>query len=364
MVASGVAPGKVRIDAPPLRCCDDLVLVQAVGIGDGAFALGDADEDRARFPAELRGVVADVAQALHHYALALEARRQPQRAHVVGLRAHLADGEEQAAAGGLAPAVDAALRQRLAGDAAARVELSGMQRRVGVGDPRHLALARAVVGRRHVDAGADEVLLHELVRVAPRDPLQLLDRVVLGLDLDAALGAAVGHVDDRALVGHERGQRHHLFLVHVGGEADAALGRQLVMAVLDAPAVDDFDCAAGTPQREVEAVDAVAAANLRQQPLGVVGEPRGVVEVAVDLVEKRLSRGGHRRALRFQGYRVPELVPLRVPRSARVSPLTRSARIVSARAKLSTVAARALGVSPSLHRRAGRISARYCTGWR
>ncbi len=210
--------------------------------------------------------------------------------------------EEEAAARRFAAAVDAALGERLAGDAADGVELARMERRVGVGNPRHLALAGAVVGRRHVDAGADEVLLHQLVRVAPRDALELLDGVLLRIDLDAALGAAVRHVHDRALVGHERRQGHHLLLVHVRRVADAALGRQLVMAVLDAPAVDDLDRAVGAPEREVEAVDAVAAANLCQQAFGVVGEAGGVVEVSGHLIEERLGRH-HRVGLRVTGYR-------------------------------------------------------------
>ena len=137
--------------------------------------LGDGDDQRAGLAAELRGVVADVAEPLDDDALALEARRQAERLHVVGVRARLADGEEQPAAGGLAAAAHAALGDRLAGDAAERVELPGMQRRVGVDDPGHLALAGAVVGRRHVDAGADEVLLDQLVGVAAGDALELLD---------------------------------------------------------------------------------------------------------------------------------------------------------------------------------------------
>jgi hypothetical protein len=188
------------------------------------------------------------------------------------------------------------LRQRLAGHAANGVELPRMQGGVGVGHPRHFPLARAVVGRGHVDARADEVLLHQLVGVAARDAFELVDRVRRRFDPDAALGAAVRHVDDGALVGHERGERHDLFLVHVGREADAPLRGQLVMAVLHAPAMDDLDGAGGAPQREVEAVDAVAAPDLCQQPLGILREPRGVVEVAGHLVEERLVRGSHRRS--------------------------------------------------------------------
>jgi hypothetical protein len=41
---------------------------------DGAFALGERNDDRTLLPAELRGVIADVAQPLHDDTLAVEAR--------------------------------------------------------------------------------------------------------------------------------------------------------------------------------------------------------------------------------------------------------------------------------------------------
>jgi hypothetical protein len=45
-----------------------------------------------------------------------------------------------------------------------------------------------------------------------------------------------GHVADRALVGHERGQRHDLVLIDHAAVADAALQGLAVVAVLGAPA--------------------------------------------------------------------------------------------------------------------------------
>ena len=59
--------------------------------------------------------------------------------------------------------VDAALVDGLAGDAGGGVEVGvadGVG--IGVGDPGHLPLARAHVGRRHVDPGSQETLLRQL----------------------------------------------------------------------------------------------------------------------------------------------------------------------------------------------------------
>ena len=128
--------------------------------------------------------------------------------------------------------------------------------------------------------------LHQLVGVAPGDALELVARVAAAVDLDAALGAAERHVDDGALVGHQRGERHHLVLVDVGAVADAALGRQLVLAVLGAPGVDDLDRAVVAPHREAEAVDAVAGLDLVEQHRLVLGERGRPVEVVVDLLEE------------------------------------------------------------------------------
>ena len=217
---------------------------------------------------------------------------QAEPLHLVGFVAGFAQREVEAASGRFLAAAHAALRDRLAGDAAERIERAGIERRVGVGHPRHFALAGAVVGRGHVDAGAEEILLGQLVRVTAGDALQFVERIVLRLDPDAALGAAERHVDDRALVGHQRGQRHHLFFVDVGAVANAALDRQLVMAVLDAPRVNHFDLAAGPAQRKVEAIDAVADANLLEQPTRIVGELRRFVEVLGDLIEE-VRRSAH-----------------------------------------------------------------------
>ena len=58
------------------------------------------------------------------------------------------------------------------------------------------------------------------------------------------------------------------------------------MAVLDAPGADDLDVAVVAPQREIEAIDAVAAADLFEQAGGVVGERGRLVEVLIDLIEE------------------------------------------------------------------------------
>jgi len=89
--------------------------------------------------------------------------------------------------------------------------------------------------------------------IAAGHTLDLVRRVGRRVYLDRALGAAERHVDDGALEGHERGQRHHLVLVHLGAVADAALERESMVTVLRTPRAYHLEGAVGEPHREVEA---------------------------------------------------------------------------------------------------------------
>ena len=71
-----------------------------------------------------------------------------------------------------------------------------------------------------------------------------------GIADDAALGAAEGDVDDRALPGHPGGQRAHFVERDVGRVADAALGRAARDGVLHAIAGEDFQAAVVELNRE------------------------------------------------------------------------------------------------------------------
>src|SRR6516162_9170349 len=119
--------------------------VEPLGVHRGAVVLADADDLAAVLLVEdLRDVVADVSEPLDDDSLALE--RPLEAGALQGLRVaeDLAQPEDHAASRRLAAAADPALGQRLAGDARPVVDAAGMEGVVGVGDPGHLALARAV----------------------------------------------------------------------------------------------------------------------------------------------------------------------------------------------------------------------------
>ena len=230
---------------------------------------------------ELRGVVADVAEALHDRPLALEPAGEPRPLHVLGVAEELAERVLDAAPGGLDPAGDAAGVQRLAGDAGGGVDVGGVHPAVLVDDPGHLALAGAHVGGRDVLARVDQVALGELVGEAAGDLLHLVLVPFARVDPQAPLGAAERHLDQRALVGHQRRQRLHLVLVDVRGVADAALDRLHVLGMHAAVAGEGVD-RASEPHAEAHHVGRVADPDLLLEPGREIHEPHGPVEHEVD----------------------------------------------------------------------------------
>ncbi len=116
--------------------------------------------------------------------------------------------------------------------------------------------------------------------------------VLAGVDLHAPLAAAERDVDQGALVGHQRGERLHLVLAHVLAVPDAALGGELVLAVLDPPGGDDLIPLVGL-DGELEVIDAVADLDLLEETFRVVQVPGGVVEIAGDIGEESLAFNAH-----------------------------------------------------------------------
>ena len=189
-------------------------------------------------------------------------------------------GEEgQAPAGRLVATFGAADVDRLAGDRG-RHRVAGVHRE-RVHDPGHDLGGGPHVGGRDVLLGPDQE--RDLGGVAARQVLQLGWRQPPGIHVDAALGAAVGKPDHRALPGHQH--RHRLDRVEgqAGLVADAALGGTAADVVLHPVAGEELDGVVLHVDREVH----------HQLPLHLAQlGPDGVVEVEhvgreVELVLRR-----------------------------------------------------------------------------
>ena len=239
---------------------------QAVVIHQCAVVFENADNFRAVFGFEdFGGVVADITESLDDNGLAFERAFEAGSFSILRVAEEFADAVHHAPARRFGASRNAAQADRFAGDTAEGIDIVRAVFHISVGDPRHLLGAGAKIRCRNVDARTNEVLLDQLECVSPGDPLQFgLGELVPG-DLDAPLGSAKRHIDNGALVGHQRRQRHHLVLVDRHAVADATLGRLLVMAVFRPPRLDHLDGAVVPLDGKAHVVDAVALADLRQQ---------------------------------------------------------------------------------------------------
>jgi hypothetical protein len=221
--------------------------VEAVVVEDAAGVVLRGDDLGAGLGEQLGRRRAHVAEALHRHARAVQVQADAAR--------RFAPGDEHAAAGGLHAAQAAAQVDGLAGDHAGGGG-AGVHR-VGVHHPRHDLRVGVHVGRRDVLLRADDDA--DLAGVAARQPLQLLQRQLLRVDADAALGAAEGQVDGGVLDAHPGRQRHHLFQRHVGVVAHAALAGAARQAVLHAVALEVRDAAVVQLDRDVDDQRALGA---------------------------------------------------------------------------------------------------------
>ncbi len=165
-----------------------------------------------------------------------------------------------AAAGGLAPAERAAGSDRLSGDDLGHG--AALVHRIGVHEPGHHLLVGAHVRRHHVGVRPDEG--DHLLHVAPRQRLQFALGNRREIDVDPALGAAIGQADQRAFPAHPDRQRRDLADIDGGRKPRAALGRTEREVVLDAIAFEHRDRAvvavdrAGNRDRALRHQEAVA----------------------------------------------------------------------------------------------------------
>src|SRR5688572_25981625 len=146
--------------------------------------------------------------------------------HYTGLsRCHLealygfVDNKKYAAARRFTPARRAAEVDGLSSDHS-RDGMTSVHR-VSVHDPGHGLLVGIHVRSRHVLFWSNEV--DQLCGITPRHPLELTHRHDLWIADDSALGAAEGHIHDRALPRHPRREGSHLVEIYVGCISDPAL---------------------------------------------------------------------------------------------------------------------------------------------
>ena len=132
--------------------------------------------------------------------------------------------------------------------------------------------------------------------VASRQTLEFAATERRRVDADAALGPAVGDVDDGALDRHVGAEGRDLVDVHARVEADAALARSARRAVLDAPAVVHLDLAGvhADGDRDFEdpfrGDDALDQSLVQTEQVPGRFDERRDVQPRIEVVRRRLSR--------------------------------------------------------------------------
>jgi len=141
---------------------------------------------------------------------------------------------------------------------------------IGIQYPGHFAVSCPIVGGGYVDAGSDEVLLHQFGGIAPGDLFEFEGAVFLGIDFNSTFAPSKRDIDDRTLVGHQAGQGHYLILIYFRGEADTPFARKFVMRMLDPICFDDLDVPIVHLYGETHSVNGVTGLDLLQYP-GIPG---------------------------------------------------------------------------------------------
>ncbi len=244
----------------------------AEGVGDAVLTIPtrDAGDLTAQDLVEADGgVLRDVAEAL-------DGSDRLGRIHLEVLH-RLADGVDDAVAGGFGAPERAAAAQGLAGDDAGGVLPDELG--VLVHHPAHHLRVGADVRGGDVLARAD--IAPHLLHPAAAQALLLGDGEGGGVNGHAALAAAQGDIGDGALPGHPHRQGAHGVERLGGVEADAALVGAAGVVVLDAVAEEEPERAIVHAHRELELELAGGPAqDLRH--LGVQVElPGDVVELAL-----------------------------------------------------------------------------------
>ena len=146
----------------------------------------------------------DVSKSLDYVRLAPPARSVADHRHVLSLVDEVFQAVEDAPARSAGPTMDAPLVDGFPSDTGGGVEVMMTKGAgVGVSYPGHLPLPSPHVRGWHVNGRTQETFLGELNRKPPGDELQLVVRVVLRVDLDAALPSSKRNINTGTLVGHQ-----------------------------------------------------------------------------------------------------------------------------------------------------------------
>src|SRR6185503_6944860 len=119
--------------------------VKSFRVMNCTFVFRQGNDDCAALLTELSCVVADVSQSLYHDSFTLKPLFKAELHHVICVATNFTQAEKDAASGGFKSSPNSALRNGFTGHASKRIDLSRVERGIGVCYPGHLSLAGSVV---------------------------------------------------------------------------------------------------------------------------------------------------------------------------------------------------------------------------
>merc|ERR1719420_192804 len=193
-------------------------------IVDGPVPLGNTHTLGANSGQIATGVETHVTKSLNNVSFTQPSNIQTQLGHVLLLLDEVVQTVEDSSASCTGSAVDTSLVDGFASDTGTGVHVS-VPNSIGisVSNPSHRPLASAHVRGRNINARSQETFLGKFDAKPPRDSLQLILAVLLGVNLDTGLASSEGDIYTGALVGHQSRQGLDLVSTYISGVSNTSL---------------------------------------------------------------------------------------------------------------------------------------------
>ena len=170
-------------------------------------------------------MIAHVTQTLNNNALAFQAPSQTSFLHARLIAEEFTQCILYTATRRFDTASDPACVQWLTCNTGFGIDVSRVHPCVLIGDPCHLAFARAHIWCRHVLGRIDKVAFDQLVCETTRDQLKLMVIILTWINTKTAFGTPKRCLNKRTFVRHQRGQRLNFILINAHRKTNATFNR-------------------------------------------------------------------------------------------------------------------------------------------
>jgi len=265
----------------------DSLDVETIRVVDGRVVLNDSGDFSTVLLNELGGPVADSTEALNNERLVLDSETKIDTFNEGWGVEELTDSIVDTETSGLGSSGNTSLGDELSSAAALSVDvLLALDVHVGVLNPGHDLFVGTHVRSEAINLSTDKALLDELHGVLTGDSLDLVLRVLSGVNLDSTLGTTEGNVGDGKFEGHEGGKGLDFLEIDVLRVAGASFDGELMGGVLGSVAGDGLEVTVVSSEGNVESHDSLASLDEVEVLLVDAGLLSGFVVEELDLLEE------------------------------------------------------------------------------